>query len=383
LADGVVVGSGTRIDNLTVFPILAAEQPDLGPLTSLDLALSDGTAEVREIGAPPPAELALPEEVQQASNGSRFSSSGGPQQQESAARPHRRAQQQRTNDAASLGNQPNQPSQLQSVSYPGGGAQVGTLVVDNKGDKPIYVLAGTVVKGGKQDRQIGQDVIIPPKSVVPVDAFCVEQGRWTAERQGVATGGKFRTLSQLATSKVRAAAQYEGQQGKVWEKVAEVNDAHKKSTSSGTLLATLDAPELQRSRDAMRQQILAHLDQASPSGAVVGVAYAVDGKVQGVRWFANHQILGLFRDALANTAAFDAITAQAGGSPKQAPAVVPTDVRTFVANVESKAAAEKSKQTAGDNENRYSESDSAFRSKTTMGKPGKAQKVISKDYLAK
>ena len=30
-----------------------------------------------------------------------------------------------------------------------GGATVGTLVIENKGNVPIYVLAGTVVKGGK------------------------------------------------------------------------------------------------------------------------------------------------------------------------------------------------------------------------------------------
>ena len=41
-----------------------------------------------------------------------------------------------------------------------------TLVIENKGDVPIYVLAGTVVKGGKQDRQIGQDFIIEGKKTV-------------------------------------------------------------------------------------------------------------------------------------------------------------------------------------------------------------------------
>ena len=52
-----------------------------------------------------------------------------------------------------------------------GGGSVNTLVIENKGTTPVYVLAGTVVKGGKQDRQIGQDFIIDSKQTTPVDAF--------------------------------------------------------------------------------------------------------------------------------------------------------------------------------------------------------------------
>ncbi len=42
------VGVGRTFDELTVFPILAGEQPDLGPFVTLEKALADKTAEVRE-----------------------------------------------------------------------------------------------------------------------------------------------------------------------------------------------------------------------------------------------------------------------------------------------------------------------------------------------
>ena len=58
---------------------------------------------------------------------------------------------------------------------------------------PIFVLAGTIVKGGN------------PKQTSPVDAFCVEHGRWNGNRDGRATAGHFGTSEVLATSKVRAA----------------------------------------------------------------------------------------------------------------------------------------------------------------------------------
>src|SRR5262245_40634645 len=59
--------------------------------------------------------------------------------------------------------------------------EVRRLSIENKGKRAIYVLAGTVVKGGNQDRQIGQDVVIEQGTKVAVDAFCVEQGRWAPE----------------------------------------------------------------------------------------------------------------------------------------------------------------------------------------------------------
>lgn len=67
----------------------------------------------------------------------------------------------------------------------GEGGEVNTLVIENKGDKTILVLAGTIVKGGKQDRQIGQDFVIGPGVKLNVDSFCVEHGRWTTQRQAV------------------------------------------------------------------------------------------------------------------------------------------------------------------------------------------------------
>ena len=58
-------------------------------------------------------------------------------------------------------------------------------MIQNKGKLPILVLAGTIVKGGKQDRQIGEDFVVPRDKQVDVSAFCVEQGRWNGTRVAV------------------------------------------------------------------------------------------------------------------------------------------------------------------------------------------------------
>jgi len=58
-----------------------------------------------------------------------------------------------------------------------GGAQVNRLVLVNNSKRPLLLLAGEIVTGGKQDRVIGKDRIIPAESdPVDLSVFCVEPG---------------------------------------------------------------------------------------------------------------------------------------------------------------------------------------------------------------
>ncbi len=96
-----------------------------------------------------------------------------------------------------------------------GGAQVNRLVLVNNSDRPLILLAGEILTGGKQDRVVGKDRIVPPQSD-PIDlaVFCVEPGRW------VATKYDFGSLhTQMAQPSVRRSAMADKDQGKVWAEV--------------------------------------------------------------------------------------------------------------------------------------------------------------------
>src|SRR5437762_10914156 len=61
------------------------------------------------------------------------------------------------------------------------GAEVNRLVLVNNSKKPLLLLAGEIVTGGKQDRIIGKDRLVPAESdPVDLSVFCVEPGRWVA-----------------------------------------------------------------------------------------------------------------------------------------------------------------------------------------------------------
>ena len=59
---------------------------------------------------------------------------------------------------------------------------VNQLAIENVSeDTEVYVQSGDIVKGGRQDRTLKNDMILPTKSgKVALDAFCVEHGRWTS-----------------------------------------------------------------------------------------------------------------------------------------------------------------------------------------------------------
>ena len=90
----------------------------------------------------------------------------------------------------------------------------------NNSKRPLLLLAGEIVTGGKPDRVIGKDRIVPAESD-PIDlgVFCVEPGRW------VARSDKFGTTIGLAQPSVRAKAMVDKDQQKVWDQVAEARGA--------------------------------------------------------------------------------------------------------------------------------------------------------------
>ncbi len=97
-------------------------------------------------------------------------------------------------------------------------AEVNALEVENKSDRWLFLQAGDVVKGGKQDRTIGIDIAIephaPPKAV---DTFCVEHGRWTQKEGGLAFSANTTVVGANA---MKMSIQGAKDQSKVWEEVA-------------------------------------------------------------------------------------------------------------------------------------------------------------------
>src|SRR5712691_7706424 len=104
-------------------------------------------------------------------------------------------------------------------------ASVNQLVLINRSRRPLLLLAGELVSGGKQDRVIGKDRIVPAGGApLPLDVFCVEHGRWTGSAQ-------FAAANTIVHPSVRESAAVDQVQTKVWESVRNGTNAKAKAAA--------------------------------------------------------------------------------------------------------------------------------------------------------
>jgi hypothetical protein len=105
-------------------------------------------------------------------------------------------------------------------NYRGRGDQVNTLVLVNNSDKPLLLLAGEIVTGGKQDRVIAKDRIVPAGSdPIDLSVFCIEPGRWTESSAQFGATAKSPAESFMVQPAVRQQAMVAKNQQEVWNSV--------------------------------------------------------------------------------------------------------------------------------------------------------------------
>src|SRR5262249_26495478 len=104
---------------------------------------------------------------------------------------------------------------------------VNNLTLVNSADKPVFLLAGEVIIGGKQDRIIGRNTIIPAKTKQQVPVYCVEHGRWEGSTK------EFSTAKALAHGRLRGRANFDDQSA-VWAEGRAKNEARKTQNSTDT-----------------------------------------------------------------------------------------------------------------------------------------------------
>ncbi|MBI2263888.1 MAG: hypothetical protein HYU64_01745 [Armatimonadetes bacterium] len=107
---------------------------------------------------------------------------------------------------------------------------VPTLDVQNQSSSWIFMMSGEVLLGGKQDRMLRDDTLLPPHSGrIRVAVFCVEQGRWALR------SSEFKSKAMVSNPEVRQMARESQDQSAVWGKVAKMKEENSVSSGSGTL----------------------------------------------------------------------------------------------------------------------------------------------------
>lgn len=96
-----------------------------------------------------------------------------------------------------------------------GAGSVPDLLFRSKSDRHIFVMAGEIVVGGKQNRTIRQDVLLPPRWDTVVPVYCVEEQRWSRPMGG------FKSRGALSSPRLRSRALAGRPQAEIWAEVRE------------------------------------------------------------------------------------------------------------------------------------------------------------------
>jgi ARG and Rhodanese-Phosphatase-superfamily-associated Protein domain len=274
-----------RHGNLTVFPVVAAKSYPTGEFLTLDEGLHSGEVVVTEAGS-----------------------------------------------VQGLVRRPSAPVHRYD------GAEVNRLVLVNNSKRPLLLLAGEIVSGGKQDRVIAKDRIVPPESdPIDLSVFCVEPGRWvaTTEHFGAsealygknpgAIGGPV-PMAPMAQPSVRGKAMAEKNQNKVWD---EVNKQKQAMTVEVQAMAPAAAREMAQTssyarlneNEGVRKQVdsVARPIEQSYQSLIhqlrdrnaVGVVVAVNGRIIWADIFASTDLLSKYWPKLVRSYASEAVVTRA------------------------------------------------------------------------
>lgn len=173
----------------------------------------------------------------------------------------------------------------QSDMNAGNSGDVNHLMIRNLTQDTVFIMAGELVQGGKQDRVVGENFLLPPgKDFVPLPVFCVEHGRWTynnSDKSG------FKKYNSFTANSVRSKAVQSKDQSQVWSQVSEITTANKSSTSTGTFNAIFENEAFSKEYDEYKEYFLAELGKIN---GCIGFAGISGGRVVGCDIFATEDL---------------------------------------------------------------------------------------------
>src|SRR5271165_4787751 len=204
---------------------------------------------------------------------------------------------------------------------PHSGGEVNRLVLINNSDRPLLLLAGEVVTGGKQDRVIGVDRIVPAKSdPIDLSVFCVEPGRWVASSQHFGSMN-----SAMAQPSVRMPAMAARDQMQVWNHVASANAGIAAAAPQGgpairgttSYAKVMQNPEVEKKVASVAANYDSLLHDLRKVGAK-GVVVAINGRITWADVFASSDLLEKYWQKLVRSYAAESLTnISAGGQADQ------------------------------------------------------------------
>ena len=175
----------------------------------------------------------------------------------------------------------------------------------------VFIQAGDIVKGGKQDRTLSTDLIVPPGAKkIPLQSFCVESGRWRA--RGTEKVDKFSmSTNQVASRDLRVASRYRRSQQEVWDNAAKLQEklstnvgkSVQSPVSSSSLELTLGNKDVRKHAE---KYVNALRDIIKDRKHIIGFVFAINGQLNTAEVYGSEDLFRQLWSKLLRTAAVEA-----------------------------------------------------------------------------
>ena len=196
---------------------------------------------------------------------------------------------------------------------------VNQVLLENRSRHYVFILAGEIVTGGRQNRIFKSDLLLPPGSgPTLVEVYCVERGRWVKKSH------KFNPDGNIAENWLRQKAQRDMAQEEVWQEVAETAESLKIHSETDDLSQMINEPEVQDYLAGRRSEIISCI----PRGTV-GLVVAHGGRIVGADIFASPALFQKLRRKIIDSYLLQA-KFKAHISPRK---VSPEEARDFLNRV--------------------------------------------------
>lgn len=205
---------------------------------------------------------------------------------------------------------------------------VNSLEIENLGSRDVFVQAGDIVKGGKQDRVLSVDLVLGPKSgPTRIASYCVEQGRW--QKRGNEKADSFSSsTTALPSREMKLAAKQSvaggprgaaAPQQKVWSGVQDVQ--RKLAANLGAPAAASASPSsLQLTMEGDRLKSAVGAYETALRGAIeampdaTGFVVAINGRLSSADVYSSPALFRAMWPKLLQASAVEAVAEKNGAS---------------------------------------------------------------------
>lgn len=193
---------------------------------------------------------------------------------------------------------------------------VPTLLAHNPTRKPILVVEGQHFLGGKQNRTINGTVLVPAMTKLEIPVSCLEEGRWgraEAYRQAETFAPRMVRLrkEEFVNQSMRHSGSRQGDQGAVWNEVADVLEAAEAHSETSAASVIDDVYR----RDGRRGEAVAELVGRGPLPRQSGVAVTHGRWVAAIELFGSPELLKAHWEALIRSYLLESVRALGRPSP--------------------------------------------------------------------